>query len=305
MAGRLENYTLIKKLGNQKNRKFGEVYLAQNPVNQEFSVLKTCIKTPDNSIVQTQLRKEAEFSFQHPNLPETLDFFEDEEKITIVKSYLKGETLDVFLEKIPSRKKAAFLLTVLRKIIPTLEFLHENKIVHCDLKPSNILVEQIGEELNVSLIDFGMALNRTKENKRSTLFPLGYAAPELLLNHLDLVDQRTDQFALGIIIWKMFVGKLPLTHPNPSVFTNLQLTHPLPNHSDLPKGWYEILQKMCFKESFRTAPSLLSKAEVSTVLKNGMANRYPDLGSCLSDLEKLPQRKNGGLINRILFGNRS
>ena len=305
MAGRLENYTLIKKLGNQKNRKFGEVYLAQNRLNLAFCVLKTCIKTPDNSNIQAQLRKEAEFSFQHPSLPETLGFFEDDEKITLVKRYLKGETLGVFWEKIPSIKRAASLLSILSKIIPTIEFLHENKIVHCDLKPSNILVEQIGEEFNVSLIDFGMSLNRAKENKRSTLFPLGYAAPELLLNRLDLVDHRTDQFALGIIIWKMFADKLPLTHPNPSVFTNLQLTHPLPNHSDLPKGWYEILQKMCYKESFRTAPNLLSQEEISTVLKNGIANRYANLSICLSDLEKLPQRNKAGLINRILFGNRS
>lgn len=305
MAGRVENYTLIKKLGNQKNRKFGEVYLAQNQINLVFCVFKTCIKTPDNSNIQTQLRKEAEFSFQHPSLPETLDFFEDEEKITLVKSYLKGETLGVFWEKIPSRKKAASLLSILSKIIPIIEFLHENKIVHCDLKPSNILIDDNGEELNVSLIDFGMALNTAKENKRSTLFPLGYAAPELLLNRLDLVDHRTDQFALGIIIWKMFADKLPLTHPNPSVFTNLQLTHPLPNHSDLPKGWYEILQKMCFKESFRTAPNLLSQEEITTVLTKGMAGRYPNLESCLSDFEKLAQRKKTGLISRILFGNRS
>ena len=305
MAGRLKDYTLIKKLGNQKNRKFGEVYLAQNRLNLAFCVLKTCIKTPDNSNIQTQLRKEAEFSFQHPSLQETLGFFEDDEKITLVKRYLKGETLGVFWEKIPSRKKAASLLSILSKIIPTLEFLYENKIIHCDLKPSNILVEQIGEEFNVSLIDFGMALNMARENKRSTLFPLGYAAPELLMNRLDLVDHRTDQFALGIIIWKMFAGKLPLTHPNPSVFTNLQLTHPLPNHSDLPKGWYEILQKMCYKESFRTAPNLLSQEEVTTVLKNGMAGRYPNLESCLFEFEKLPQRKKTGLINRILFGNRS
>jgi serine/threonine protein kinase len=305
MAGILDNYERIKKLGNQKNRKFGEVYLAQNRANLEFCVLKTCVKTPDNSLVQAQLRKEAEFSFQHPSLPETLDFLEDDEKITLVKSYLKGETLGVFWKKIPSRKRAASLLSILSKIIPTLEFLHENKIVHCDLKPSNILVEQIGEEFHVSLIDFGMSLNMAKENKRSTLFPLGYAAPELLMNRLDLVDHRTDQFALGIIIWKMFAGKLPLTHPNPSVFTNLQLTHPLPNHSDLPKGWYEILQKMCYKESFRTAPNLLSQEEVTTVLKNGMAGRYPNLESCLFEFEKLPQRKKTGLINRILFGNRS
>jgi serine/threonine protein kinase len=305
MAGILDNYALIKKLGNQKNRKFGEVYLAQNRFNLEFYVLKTCVKTPDNSNIQMQLRKEAEFSFQHPNLPETLCFFEDEENITLVKSYLKGETLDVFWKKIASRKRTASLLSILSKIIPTLEFLYENKIIHCDLKPSNILVEQIGEEFNVSLIDFGMALNMAKVTKRSTLFPLGYAAPELILNRLDLIDCRTDQFALGVIIWKLFAGKLPLTHPNPSVFTNLQLTHPLPNHSDLPNGWYEILQKMCYKESFRTAPNLLSQEEVSTALKNAIAGRYHNLESCLSALEKLPQRKKTGLINRILFGNRN
>ena len=305
MAEILEKYQLIKKLGNQKNRKFGEVYLAQNRVNLKFCVVKTCVKTPDNSLVQTQLIKEAEFSFKHSNLPETLNFIEEEENITLVKSYLKGETLEDFWKKIHPRKKVASLLSILRKIVPILEYLHENKFVHCDLKPTNIIIEQDGEEINVSIIDFGMALNLAKENKRSTIFSLGYAAPELVLNHLDLVDHRTDQFTLGILIWKLFANKLPLTHPNPSVFTNLQLTHPLPNHVDLPKGWYEILKKMCNKESFRTAPNLLSQEEVSTVLKNGIANRYSSLAECLFDFEKLPQKKNGGIINRILFGNRN
>jgi serine/threonine-protein kinase len=165
-------------------------------------------------------------------------------------------------------------------------------VVHCDIKPSNILVKKTEDDFEIALIDFGLAVRTTEPENRKILFPLGFAAPELLLNELDLVDHRTDLFALGISCWNLFTGELPLTHPNPSIYTNLQLTHPLPDHSSLPKGLYPILKKMANKHVFRTAPNLMTAEERKMALKEGLLGRYATLSEVLIDLTNVPLKKN-------------
>ena len=149
------------------------------------------------------------------------------------------------------------------------------------------------------LIDFGLAVKRTKTDVRKTLFPLGYAAPELLLNQLDIVDSRSDLFSLGIMIWRLFTGELPLKHPNPSIYTNIQLTHPLPDHVSLPKGLLEILQKMTYKFQFKLPPNKISAAEVKSSLVIGMNQRYQSFSEVSTDLNQLQQKKS--FYQRISF----
>lgn len=286
-----EKYKLIKTLGKQTNRKFGDVYLVQNKINSEFGVMKTIAKTNSNAHLQERLRKEASFSFDFEGLSATLDFFENETEIVLIKSFTEGKTLEEFWKGISSKNRKETLITLLKKLEPIFNHLDENNIVHCDIKPSNIIVTQKADEISVSLIDFGLAVNLGEENTRSTLFPLGYAAPELLLNYLYLVDHRTDIYSLGIVLWKSLVGTLPLTHPNPSIFTNLQLTHPLPDNSNLPKGWFPILSKMSNKYQFRTSPNLLSQEEVKNGLLEGKTNRYSNISQIILALKELPKPK--------------
>ena len=274
------------------NRKFGSIFLVRNSFSGELGVLKSIKKETTNLHIQDRIRKEAEFSFDFPGLPKTLEIVENEEEIFIVKTYFPGITLDEYWNKIKSGKRLIILKEIIEKLVPIFTELKTEHIVHCDLKPSNIILNETAEGITVALIDFGLAMRLNEENYRSTLFPLGYAAPELVLNRLNLVDQRTDLFALGVIIWRLFVGKLPLTHPNPSIYTNLQLTHPLPDSSKLPKGIYPLLKKMCFKHTFRTSPNLLPKSEITVDLLNAMNNRYPDLIAFNKEVQQLKPTKN-------------
>lgn len=287
-----QKYQLIKTLGSQTKRKFGNVFLVSDKITGEFRILKTIVKTPTNLHLQERIRQESTFSFDKPGLPKTVDFIENESQLILLKSFCTGIPLDEYWSKLKKAERLTALKTIIEKLIPIFDELKKHQVVHCDLKPSNILIEKTGTGTNVSLIDFGMALRTNEENKRSTLFPLGYAAPELLLNRLDLVDQRTDLYALGIIIWRLFNGKLPLTHPNPSIYTNLQLTHPLPDSPELPKGMYSILQKMSYKHTFRNAPNLLATEEITLSLKTAMNQRYNDLEEVYSDLVAINSKKN-------------
>lgn len=286
-----DKYRIISKLGTQAKRKFGEVYLIEDKQSGEKAVLKALRKTAENLHVQEHLKQESSFSFKEPGLPTALEFNETSNELLFIKNYTPGVPLDEYWKSIPKKKKQEELLIILKELIPIFEFLRDHNIVHCDIKPGNIIVHKKDQKTTVGLIDFGMALRTDQHENRKMLFPLGYAAPELLLNKLEIVDHRTDLYALGIVIWRLFTGKLPLTHPNPSIFTNLQLTHPLPDSPELPKGYYPLLMKMCFKHQFRTAPNLLEQKEVLSGLEDAMGQRYSTLNEFVDDLKKIPVKK--------------
>lgn len=286
-----DKYRILSKLGKQVNRKFGEVFLIEDRLTGEKAVMKVLIRTGTNQAVQERLKHEATFSYDFKGLPKMIDLIETDNEIILIKSFQPGQPLDEFWASILKKERKEYLLMILNGLLPILQHLKQKNTVHCDIKPGNILIDRSQRELNVSLIDFGLALRTDETNIRSILFPLGFAAPELLLNRLDLVDQRTDLYALGIVIWRLYAGKLPLTHPNPSVFTNLQLTHPLPESNELPKGLNQFLQKLSAKHQFRTAPNLMTEMAVTAGLKEGMDLRYSDLSQFIKDLSSLPEKK--------------
>lgn len=280
-----EKYRILEQIDGNKKRKFAHVFLTENKISGVKAILKTVQKTEDNLVVQDRLRKEATFSFIVDGLPETLDFFESDSEIFLFKSFQNGITLRDYLEQFRSREKAKKLFEVLEQLDPILEHIHENRIYHLDIKPGNIIVDS-SNRVRVSLIDFGLALNKNEPETRKTLFPLGFAAPELLLNHLDLVDARTDYFALGVSCWTCLQGRMPLIDPNPSITTNLQLTYPLPNLDSKYKAFSEVLQKLSGKHQFTVPPNKLSTEEQLVALRKGMDKRYSTYGEFISDFEK-------------------
>ncbi len=290
-----ERFVLHRRLGSQRTRKFGEIFLASEKSSGQNVVLKTIRAIDGNEHVRERLRAEAHFTFDIDGLPKTLHFEESEQSIFLIRAFHEGVPLDEYWSTIRRRNRSLFLVELVQKLIPIFEHLASLQIVHCDIKPSNLLITpRVTNEFDVHLLDFGLALRRDEleQNRaRKLLFPLGFAAPELLLNRLELVDQRTDIFALGILIWKLYAGKLPLTHPNPSVFTNLQLTHPLPEHSEISRKLQLILSKMCAKHSFVLPPNKMNQTEVNTHLVNAMEHRYGSLNEVLQDLEALQKRR--------------
>ena len=279
-----EKYRILEQIDAHKKRKFAHIFLTENKTSGVKAILKTIQKTEVNGVIQERLRKEASFSFIVDGLPETLDFFETDSEIFLFKSFQTGITLGDYLEQFRSKEKPQKLFEVLEQLEPILEHIHHNKIYHLDIKPGNIIVES-SKGIRVSVIDFGLALNKNESEMRKTLFPLGFAAPELLLNQLDLVDQRTDYFALGVSCWTCLQGRMPLIDPNPSITTNLQLTYPLPSLDSKYKAFSEVLQKLSGKHQFTVPPNKLTSEELKTALLNGMNKRYNSYSEFISDFE--------------------
>ena len=289
-----ERYQLEKRLGSQRKRKFGELFLATDTKTGSNVVLKAVRLEQNNSTIADRLRAEAGFSFDFSGLPKTLHFEEASSILFLVREYFEGVPLDEYWKTLKRKQRMPFILEFMKKLAPIFNQLKQSGIVHCDIKPSNFLIEQQLDTFQVHLLDFGLSIrtSEVEENKqRKLLFPLGYAAPELLLNHLDIVDQRTDIFALGIVIWRLYAGNLPLVHPNPSVFTNLQLTHPLPQHSELSKKIYLVLYKMANKHQFKVPPNKMDQQEVKQLLAAAMNERFESLEEVIKAFELIAKKR--------------
>ncbi len=278
----ISGYTIVKALGNQKQRKFSSVYLLKEKTTGGLAVLKTAHVNRHGALAVERLRHESRFTFSVPFLP-TLRFQQcSEEEVILLFDYIDAPNLNAF--DIPEKWKdrVDFTFHFLERIEPTFQSLHESNILHLDVKPSNFL---IGDH-SVHVLDFGMAHQLGAPWNRSTLFALGFSAPELILNEIDCLNYKTDYFSIGILTYWMLEGQIPLLHPNPSITTNLQLVHPLPKGNQIPKQMTEVLSKMATKFPFKRPPNQLSKDERILGLKHAQSLRFDSLNEFTNALKE-------------------
>ena len=148
----------------------------------------------------------------HPNIITIHDFGRKDDLYYLVMEYIDGTNLRQ-LEK-TAQLKPQEALSIVPKICEALQFAHERGVVHRDIKPENILVTQDGR---VKIADFGLA----KLSGVADQFPLTgtwqvmgtphYMAPEQFEKPTS-VDHRADIFSLGVVIYEMLTGELPLGH---------------------------------------------------------------------------------------------
>ena len=275
----LSEYEIIKRLGNQTRRRFCDVYLVQSKNSQEQFILKAA----KDALGIERLEAEAGFNFEHQSLPQVIAFKKDDAGAILLLQYKNGKTLDSYFKDIPKKILFEQIIQLCNQIAIPLEELKRQGVAHLDLKPSNILVNERGE---VILIDFGLSIHYAQLTSRKLIFPLGYAAPEVLLNKLHIVDHRSDLFSIAVILYQLIVGKLPLIHANPSITTNLQLTHPLPEIDNIDKFANTALLKLGYKHSFTLPPNRMDQSEVDVLLMQAKNIRYGSLTDFISDFEK-------------------
>ncbi len=282
----MNNFNIIEELGGQKNRKFSSIFLVQRKSDQEKYVLKCVEKKAHTILQQEKLRLESQFQGKEPFLQKTIDCWEDSQSIYLLKEYIVGEPLDSWWNKqnTPKLERIKFLIAGLA---PAFNYLKENKIAHNDIKPSNILASSRNGKTELILIDFGLAFYFPKTDNQEVLFSLGYSSPELILSKKSIVNHSSDIFSLGIVFYQLWTGKIPLTHPNPTVFTNLQITHALTNSDSIPDKLFQIIAKMCVKHQFRLPPNQLTEDEVIKALIEAQKRRYFSIDDVILDTQQM------------------
>jgi serine/threonine-protein kinase len=282
----MKNFEIIQELGEQKKRKFTSVFLVNRLSDQEKFILKEVKKSEETILQQEKIRLEAQFNCNATFLQKTIDFWEDSHSIYLLKEHIVGETIDSWWskQKTPKFERLKYLLNGL---VAAFNYLEENKIAHNDIKPSNILATSRNGITEFILIDFGLAFHFPEVDNQEVLFALGYSSPELVLSKKSIVNHSSDIFSLGIVLYQLWTGKIPLTHPNPTVFTNLQITHPLTNSDSIPDKLFQIIAKMCMKHQFRLPPNQLPEDEVLNALMEAQNQRYQSISDVVLDIQEV------------------
>ena len=146
----------------------------------------------------------------HPNIVTVLDFEADGAYAYLVMEYVDGLNLGELLARVEGgRLMPAECAHVVRSVSRALAFAHENRVLHLDIKPTNILIDRQGI---VKLADFGMAtLSSAAGYGDARGGTVGYMPPEQIEGML--VDERTDVFSLAVVACQALVGQNPFAAP--------------------------------------------------------------------------------------------
>lgn len=202
----LNRYELLEKIGEGG---MGIVYKAKCTLLNRFVAVKILkAELNDNETFILRFKREANSiaGLSHQNIVNIYDIGSEKNINFIVMEYINGKTL----KQIIKENKKPFLkntLDIAIQIAEALQYAHENNIIHRDIKSDNILIT----ENNVAkLTDFGIAKvtnSKTITNSNNIIGSVHYFSPEQAKGKY--VDFRTDIYALGIVMYEMFTGKLP------------------------------------------------------------------------------------------------
>ncbi|MDF1812646.1 MAG: protein kinase [Verrucomicrobiales bacterium] len=198
-----ENYEITELIGSGG---MGAVYLATQKGLERQVAIK--ILPGDIEGLRKRFGKEAHVLAQcsHPNIVSVYDFGETKSGIPfIVMEYVRGGDLQQMLDRGRIPFQDGF--SMLRQICDGLAYAHSRDLVHLDIKPANILIDDEGI---VKIVDFGLARIIGESPAQSSIGGTAlYSAPETINNKTG-IDQRADIYSLGIVIYQLLTGDLPM-----------------------------------------------------------------------------------------------
>ncbi len=191
-----------------------------------------------SSDIAERFRREAEIasSLAHDNIVHVTDFGRSAEGyLFLVMELLEGEGLFDRLRREGSLQPEE-AVPILWQVCAALEAAHARGVVHRDLKPENVFLARTASGREIAkILDFGIAKIADPGNAASTQSGMVVGTPEYLSPEQALgvaVDGRADLYAVGLIAWRMLVGKHPFKAPDPRSLLMMQATQPVPSIID-------------------------------------------------------------------------
>jgi serine/threonine-protein kinase len=279
----------------------GTVYKAIDSFLQRTIALKVVniasldIASPDKRKLD-QCLKEARLAAQfiHPNIVITHDAGIANDRFFIALEYIDGRGLQEHSKK-PNLLSQSQLLEIIYNTCYALDYIHKKGAVHLDIKPSNIMLTARDE---VKLMDFGISRilkqETTKKKKGVAVGTPAYMSPEQASGEVP-VDQQSDIFSLGVVLYEMLAGKKPFegkdVHETVYRLINIE---PAPLSTFLPEigsGLEYIVQRTLEKDKVDRYQSILELAEALLPIIKGKDS---------SQLDKQDQKKID-YLKRLLF----
>jgi serine/threonine protein kinase len=230
------HYEVEREIGRGGNAR---IFLARDPTGQAVA-LKILHPELLVSVAADRFLREIRLASQldHPHIAKLLDSGERDWLVYYVMSYAEGLTLRERLDNSP-HLPVAETLRLACDLLDALDHAHSRGIIHRDVKPANVVLSAEG----AVLLDFGIAravvASGTDQLTRSGI-AVGtstYMSPEQITALVD-IDQRSDIYSLGCVLFECLAGQPPFHHRNEAVVLQFHLTQPAPDvrtlRSDTP-----------------------------------------------------------------------
>ena len=284
--GTIDQFAVLHKLGSGG---YGTVYLAQDTFTGVKYALKTILPELKSSPEELERLKEKFTLVQrlrHPNIAGAyvIHLARDVDLATedvardlhlapgdpvMIMHYAPGETLSAWRRRFAGgRVPVEKAIEVCRQIADALDYAHRQGIVHRDIKPGNVVVNEKNGAVDVQVLDFGLAeqirtsLSRTSRARIDTSGTRPYMAPEQWTGRDQ--DGRTDQYALAVVLYELLSGDVPFGYAfstgDVAIMEHKVLHEPVLSLNDLSETQNRILRKALSKEPadrFRTCRAFL------------------------------------------------
>ena len=222
LNGRYKIQTLIGTGG------MAAVYLAKDLILDRLVAIKVLrLDFRQNNDAMRRFRREALSATQltHPNIVGVYDVGQSQEMNYIVMEYVEGTDLKDYI-----RQRGALhpieAVRIMMQIVSAIAAAHQNRIIHRDIKPQNILIAREG---NVKITDFGIAvaLSDTSLTQTNTLLgSVHYLSPEQARGGMATI--QTDIYALGIVLYELLTGRVPFDGESAVSIALKHFQEPLP-----------------------------------------------------------------------------
>ena len=241
----------------------------QRPVAIKIARPKSGLSTDVAGLLLEEARKVARL--RHPGIVSVHDVGRYNGSVFVVSDLIDGENLaDRLAREMPTANEAVLLVA---EIADALDFAHELGFVHRDIKPGNILIDKEGKPL---ITDFGIAatLDDLALGKKVTTGTMPYMAPEQLAGEVQLIDRRTDLYALGIVFYEMLTGRNPYPARTPTALREQILFRSPVLLRAVQPGISPELERICLRclakhPTDRFASALEVAGELRSVLADG------------------------------------
>ena len=268
-------YRIINQIGKGG---MATVYKAYQPSVDRYVAIKVLpSQLAESKEFATRFQQEARIiaKLEHPHILPVFDYGESDGIAYFVMRYLEAGTLKDKMEAgrpLPLNE----IDRIFNQLADALSYAHSHGIVHRDLKPANALIDSYG---NIFLTDFGIAKLLESASPRLTqtdaiMGTPAYISPEQA--QAQPVDQRSDIYSLGIILYEMVTGRVPFVADTPLAILFKHVSDPLPLPSsikpDIPASIEQVILKALAKDPrdrFATA------AEFAAAWKRALEEKEP------------------------------
>lgn len=258
------------RIGAQVGRGgMGVVYRGSRETDGQEAAVKVIHLDQGDEVFRARFARECLVAsrLHHPSLVAVYDYGESQQLLYLIMEWIDGSTLGFRLRAGPLPLQQALPWMV--SLTDAVDYCHQQGVVHCDLKPENIMIDSRGR---VKVLDFGLA----RDPDRTRLTPIGsvlgtptYLAPERYRQPEEKPDAKVDQYALGVIFYEMLAGKVPFLSRDVADLGRQHIREAVPPlieaRPELP-GWIcQMIHRM---------------------LSKGPAERYPDVAAVRCVLEQ-------------------